>query len=147
MSWCPMSRAGLTDAERDKASTRRIIVLLLLAHGAFVGLVVLCSAVLIGGTQWGIKSSTVYLDGMALAAQDERVQATLGEPIDAGWIWSASASFKNDSGSAVMRIPLEGPEAEGELFLQAEKSAGDWTFGRAEVQVDSTSIDLLVPVG
>ena len=48
------------------------------------------------------------------------------------------------SGNADLTIPISGPKGKGTLYVVATKSAGEWTYSKLVVKIDSTgeTIDL-----
>ncbi len=56
-----------------------------------------------------------------------------------------NVNVSGGSGYADLSFSLSGPKGKGTLYLVAQKSAGEWTFKRLEVQVEGRRerIDLL----
>ena len=52
-------------------------------------------------------------------------------------------SVSGGSGEAELSVPLQGSKGAGTLYLEADKSAGDWDFDVAKVDVNGSKIDLL----
>ena len=72
------------------------------------------------------------------------VQTELGTPVEAGWLVSGNIETSGGSGTTDLSIPLSGPEGSGTLFLEAEKSAGEWRFSYITLDLDEGGeIDLL----
>jgi hypothetical protein len=49
-----------------------------------------------------------------------------------------------DSGKADLTIPISGPNGNGSIYVVATKFAGEWSYSRMMVKIDSTgeTIDL-----
>lgn len=91
-----------------------------------------------------LKSSDAYTEALARAQKDRRVQAALGEPIEAGFFVSGNISLNNDRGHADLRIPISGPNGNATIYVVANKAAGKWTYTRLDVVPDGGErIDLL----
>ena len=92
-----------------------------------------------------MKSSDAYKMAVAKAKANPEVIAALGTPIEEGWFITGNISVNGPSGNAELSIPLQGPNAKGTIFLEAKKSAGQWTFSLLEVEVPGREarIDLL----
>lgn len=81
---------------------------------------------------------------VARAKADSHVVAALGTPINEGLFLSGSTSVNGGSGDADLTIPISGPKGKGTIYAVATKAAGQWTFSRLAVKIDSTgeTIDL-----
>jgi hypothetical protein len=104
---------------------------------AFAGFVIL---VVFGA----LKQSDVYQTALARAKADQRVTAALGTPVSEGWWLSGSTKVTGRSGEADLSIPISGPKGKGTIYAVATKSAGEWTFSKLAVKIDSSgeTIDL-----
>ncbi len=91
-----------------------------------------------------LKQTDVYKMAVARAKGDPRVIAALGSPIDEGWYLSGTTNVNGGSGNADLSIPISGPKGKGTIYAVATKSAGEWTYSKLVVKIDSTSetIDL-----
>jgi hypothetical protein len=109
----------------------------LVLGGAFVAFLVL---VIFGA----LKQSDVYKMALARAKADSRVIAALGTPISEGWYLSGNTNVNGASGDADLSIPISGPKGKGTIYAVATKSAGEWTYSKLVVKIDSTgeTIDL-----
>ena len=109
----------------------------LVLGGAFVAFLVI---VIFGA----LKQSDVYKTAVARAKSDSRVIAALGTPIEEGWFLSGNTNVNGGSGNADLSIPISGPKGKGTIYAVATKSAGEWTFSKLNVKIDSTgeTIDL-----
>jgi hypothetical protein len=92
-----------------------------------------------------IKSSWACSQGVDLARHNHNVVEKLGEPIETGWFVFGSIEVAGPTGDAHIAVPLHGPQNSGTLYVDAHKSAGQWQFDRAEVEVNGQEkrIDLL----
>ena len=109
----------------------------LVLGGAFVAFLVI---VIFGA----LKQSDAYKMALARAQADQRVIAALGAPISDGWFLSGTTNVNGGSGNADLTIPISGPKGKGTLYVVATKSAGEWTYSKLVVKIDSTgeTIDL-----
>ena len=91
-----------------------------------------------------LKQSDAYKLAVARAKADSRVVAALGSPIEEGWYLSGNTNVNGASGDADLSIPISGPKGKGTIYAVATKSAGEWTYSKLQVKIDSTgeTIDL-----
>ena len=92
-----------------------------------------------------LKQSDAYKMAVARAKSDPRVTAALGTPIDEGWYLSGHTNVNNGAGDADLSIPISGPKGKGTIYAVATKSAGDWSYSKLQVKIESTgeTIDLV----
>ncbi|MBX3712228.1 MAG: hypothetical protein KF800_09735 [Lysobacter sp.] len=92
-------------------------------------------------------SSDVAMEAKRRAQQDPRVIEALGQPVEPGWFIQGNQQTSGPNGRASLQIPLEGPKAEGDLYIEAVKRVGRWQYRTLTVVVDgrSTDIDLRTP--
>jgi len=110
---------------------------LILLFGAFI-------AVVLGAASGMMKSSDAYKEGLARAQASAAVTEALGTPIAPGWFTSGSVSVTGGSGEARLEIPISGPKSKGTIYVEATKSAGEWSYSKLEVVTASGErIDLL----
>jgi hypothetical protein len=109
----------------------------LVLGGAFAAFLVL---VIFGA----LKQTDIYQNAVARAKADPRVTAALGTPINEGWWLSGNTEVSGGSGEANLSIPISGPKGKGTIYAVATKSAGEWTFSKLTVKIDSSgeTIDL-----
>lgn len=91
-----------------------------------------------------LKQTDVYQTAVARAKADQRVTNALGTPIEEGWFLSGNTNVNGSSGDADLSIPISGPKGKGTIYTVATKSAGEWTYSKLVVKIDSTgeTIDL-----
>ena len=91
-----------------------------------------------------LKQTDVYKMAVARAKGDSRVIAALGTPVEEGWYLSGNTNVNGGSGNADLSIPISGPKGKGTIYAVATKSAGEWTYSKLVVKIDSTgeTIDL-----
>ena len=91
-----------------------------------------------------LKQSDAYKIAVARAKGDSRVMAALGTPIEEGWYLSGTTNVNGASGDANISIPISGPKGKGTIYAIATKSAGEWTYSKLQVKIDSSgeTIDL-----
>lgn len=104
------------------------------AFAAFIILVVFAA----------LKQTDVYQTALSRAKADQRVISALGTPIEEGWFLKGSTQTSGSSGEADLTIPISGPNGKGTIYAVATKSAGDWTYSKLVVKIDSSgeTIDL-----
>ena len=109
----------------------------LILGGAFAAFLVL---VVFGA----LKQSDVYKMAVARAKSNARVTAALGTPIEEGWYLSGKTNVNGASGNADLSIPISGPKGKGTIYAVATKSAGEWSYSKLTVKIESTgdTIDL-----
>lgn len=109
----------------------------LILGGAFVAFLVLV-------VFSALKQSDAYKIAVARAKADSRVTSALGTPITEGWYLSGNTNVNGASGDADLSIPISGPKGKGTIYAVATKSAGEWTYSKLAVKIDSTgdTIDL-----
>ena len=92
-----------------------------------------------------MKSSDAYQQALQAARKDPAVAVALGEPIKEGWFIMGNINVNGPSGEANLQIPISGPKGEGDIYLEATKSAGQWSYSTLLVRVDGSDepIDLL----
>lgn len=92
-----------------------------------------------------MQSSGSYTQALARARQAPALIEKLGTPIHAGLLMTGKITEKDDTGSANLAIPLDGPKGEATLHVRATKSSGVWTFSQLDVDMKATKqrIDLL----
>jgi hypothetical protein len=92
-----------------------------------------------------IKNSDAYSQALARAKESPAVIEALGNPIKEGYFTSGSINETGPSGDAELAIPISGPKGSGTIYLEAEESAGQWSFSKLEVEVEKSGerIDLL----
>jgi hypothetical protein len=92
-----------------------------------------------------MKSSDAYKDAVAKARAHPAVQESIGTPIEEGLVVTGNIHVSGSSGNADLSIPLSGPKGDATLFVQAQKSAGQWIYSTLVVEIRATKqrIDLL----
>lgn len=92
-----------------------------------------------------MKSSDAYKHALQEAKTNPAVVQALGEPIEEGWFAMGNISVNGPSGKAELQIPISGPKGEGNIYLEATKSAGQWNYSTLLVRVEGSDrpIDLL----
>ncbi|MDV0438609.1 cytochrome c oxidase assembly factor Coa1 family protein [Xanthomonas sacchari] len=95
------------------------------------------------------KSSEPYRVGVMAAQRDPRVAAALGAPIKDGIMPSGSFnSSGGGSGNAELSVSLHGTRANGTLYIEAERHAGEWHYTTLQVLPDAgEAIPLLDALG
>lgn len=116
-------------------------LLCLLCVSVFVGAILLFLSALFGM----MRSSDVYAIAMQRARDNPQVIEALGTPIEPGWYLTGEMNTSGASGNANLQIPISGPNGEGDLYVEAKKSAGRWDYRTLIVDIDgrTAQIDLL----
>ncbi|MBO9880760.1 cytochrome c oxidase assembly factor Coa1 family protein [Xanthomonas sp. D-109] len=106
-------------------------------------------AVFVLGIARVTKSSEPYRVGVMAAQRDPRVAAALGAPIKDGIMPSGSFNSSGaGSGNAALSVSLHGTRANGTLYIEAERHAGEWHYTTLQVLPDAgEAIPLLDALG
>lgn len=96
-----------------------------------------------------VVSAAPMDEALQAATSDPEVQRVLGTPIKSNPLErQVSINSTNGRGHARMRLPLDGPTADGVLQAEANKDGEAWTFSRLVVEVPGErDIDLLESSG
>ena len=94
------------------------LLVVLLAFGGCMGMV--------AGLFGMMRDTEPFRDGLARAQRSEAVIAAIGEPVEAGWLFSGVINESGGSGRADYTIPLSGPRGKGTLYVEARKRQGRW---------------------
>ena len=102
-------------------------------------------AAIFGIVETSFRSSGPYTHALAQAQANSQVSEKLGQPLKPGWLVSGSINVNGDSGDADISIPISGPRGKGEIYVVANKIAGEWQYKTLQVAVDGQQdrIDLL----
>lgn len=113
---------------------------ILLIIATFIGIIV---AAVFGA----IRSTDPYKQALHRAQNDPRVIAALGSPVKPGFFAiGGTINVDGGAGNADIYFPIGGPKAKGTVYVEAKKSAGDWSYSVMKVKVeDGPAIDLLSP--
>ncbi|WP_254459979.1 cytochrome c oxidase assembly factor Coa1 family protein [Xanthomonas sacchari] len=106
-------------------------------------------AVFVLGLARVTKASEPYRVGVMAAQHDPRVAAALGAPIKDGIMPSGSISTSGaGNGNASLSVSLHGSRANGTLYIEAERHAGEWHYTTLQVLPDAgEAIPLLDALG
>jgi hypothetical protein len=102
---------------------------------AFVGFVVLILFFVFGL----IKSSDAYKQALSEARSNTAVTNALGSPIKEGFLVSGNINVSGASGNADLAIPISGPKGKATIYVEAVKSAGEWSFSKLVVRLEETN--------
>lgn len=116
-------------------------LLCLFGAAAFAGFI----ALIMFAVFEGMRSSDAYATAMQRAREHPQVTGALGTPIEPGWYVSGQMNLSGASGEASLQIPISGPKGEADIYVEAEKAAGRWTYSTLIVDIDGRDepIDLL----
>jgi hypothetical protein len=92
-----------------------------------------------------MKSSDAYKLALQRVQASPASTSALGTPIREGWLVMGNIQVNGPSGAADLQIPVSGPTGEGDVFVEATRSAGAWSFQTLTLQLDADGkrIDLL----
>jgi hypothetical protein len=119
-------------------------LLLLAGFGCVVASGVCCVGTGVFGVFGLMKTSPVYLDGLAKVQESYSAQQLLGTPIEAGWFISGEISEAPPTGSAEISFPVSGPKGSGTVSVSARKVEGEWVITRLVLVMDKTKHRLVI---
>ena len=82
-----------------------------------------------------MKSSDAYKLALDKAKSSPEVIEALGTPIREGYFTSGNINVSGPSGNADLAIPISGPKGGATIYLEAQKSAGEWSFSKLIVEI------------
>ncbi len=85
-----------------------------------------------------LKSSDAYQYALSRARENPAITSALGSPIKDGFFPSGNINVSGPSGEAKLAIPISGPKGEGTIYLEARKSAGEWSYSVLLVRIEQT---------
>lgn len=103
----------------------------IVAFGAVAGFIFLIFSLVMGM----MKSSEPYKVAMERANASEQVQTALGTPVEPGIFMTGNINTSGASGAASLAIPISGPKGKGNLYVEARKTAGTWTYTTLEAHI------------
>ncbi len=86
-----------------------------------------------------MKSSDAYKQALAMASANPEVAEALGSPIKEGFFTSGNINVSGPSGNADLAIPISGPKGKATIYLEAHKSAGEWSFSKLVVELKGSN--------
>jgi len=104
--------------------------------GCLIALLLLCAfvAILFTVLDVSFRNSAVYQEALARAAGSSEVAARIGQPLRPGRVLQGQINVSGSTGTANMRIPVEGPRGKATIVLDAQKIDGTWVFRTLEVE-------------
>jgi len=118
-----------------------VIIILSVLLGIFL-LIAGCCTLLFVGVKKAMKSSQVYVLSIQRAQASPCATSKLGTPITAQGLPQGSANENNDSGSADLTIPIQGPQGSGNLHVIASRDNKVWTLTSLTLNVGGAQYDL-----
>lgn len=103
------------------------VIVYALMIASLVGLFFLVSSLL--------KSSDAYQLGLAKLHANAEAMAVLGPPISTGMV-QGSIETSGPTGSAKISFSVKGQNAQGTVYLDAQKDLGQWKANRIELEID-----------
>ncbi len=94
-----------------------------------------------------IKSSGAYTGAVTQAHASPAVTEALGTPLVEGFFVQGNINVTPASGVANLKIPISGPKGSGQVYAEATKSVGEWSYSVLSVKLDGSGqeINLLDP--
>src|SRR5690242_7952002 len=77
-----------------------------------------------------MKQSDAYQQALARAKASPAVVEALGQPLKEGFFTSGNINVNGPNGDAELAIPISGPKGGGTIYLEANKSTGEWSFSK-----------------
>lgn len=108
-----------------------------LAGLAVWGLGILFAVGLFFAITAAMKSSEAYQMASSAVVSDERVREAFGTPLTFGTPMG-NIEVNGPSGEANLSFAVSGPQAEGTVFVEAEKRMGAWVIRRLDVQPEGS---------
>ncbi|MEW5743343.1 MAG: cytochrome c oxidase assembly factor Coa1 family protein [Myxococcota bacterium] len=90
-----------------------------------------------------IEGSPVFAEAIQKANSSPEVTAALGSPITPGGMLQGEVKDSGGTGTASLKVPIEGPKGKGTLYVEATKSGADWKFTSLTADVGGKSVNLL----
>jgi hypothetical protein len=81
-----------------------------------------------------IKHSDVYREAYTRAANDPRVVAALGTPIEKGWWVMGKVSVDTNGGLANIDFPISGPKGSARVHASASRDTEAWSYSSLVVR-------------
>jgi hypothetical protein len=81
-----------------------------------------------------IKRSDVYREAYTRAANDPRVVAALGTPIEKGWWVMGSVHIDDNTGTANIDFPISGPKGNARVHAAASRESDAWSYSSLVVR-------------
>ena len=114
-----------------------------------LGMCVLCcggfSGAIVTGVTAMMKGSTPYQEAMVLVQENDTLQQELGTPIAPSFFVTGNMQTSGSSGTASLVWTVSGPEGSAIIYLEADKTAGQWVFDSVIARMDASGdiVDLL----
>jgi Cytochrome oxidase complex assembly protein 1 len=124
-------------------SRKKMWVIIILSVLLFLFLLIAgcCTALYFGVTK-ALKSSQVYVMSIQRAQASPCAISKLGQPINAQGLPQGSSNENNDSGSADLTIPIQGPQGSGSLHAIASRDNKVWTLTSLTLNAGGAQYDL-----
>ncbi len=91
-----------------------------------------------------VKRSDVYREAYTRSANDPRVVAALGSPIEKGWWVIGNVSLEGNSGIANIDFPISGPKGSARVHVSATRDSDAWNYSTLIVRPEAGgTIDVL----
>jgi hypothetical protein len=74
------------------------------------------------------------------ARSNPTVANALGSPIKEGFLVSGNINVNGASGNAELAIPISGPKGKATIYVEAVKSAGEWSFSKLVVKLEQQNV-------
>jgi YD repeat-containing protein len=135
----PSSQAKTTPPERHSVA---------LIVGPVALLVLLAGLGLFKLYDHHLRACPAFSTALDLMAHSVPAQVALGKPVRVGFVVRGVVHANDESGYAILTIPVHGPTAKGSLYVVANREGRRWDIERAVLHSDNGSrrIDLTPPV-
>lgn len=91
-----------------------------------------------------IKSTDAYKEARSRAANDPRVIAAIGSPIEAGFFVSGNVNVQSNRGDADISFSVSGPKGKAAVHAVATRDATGWHYSELTAKPQNAAvIDLL----
>jgi hypothetical protein len=99
----------------------------------------------IGVPMAAMKNSEAFGLSFAEVQRNEQLRMELGEPIEAGLFVTGNIQISGPDGEANLQYSVEGPKAEGQVYVYALKHAGLWELQELVIETPGKRIAVIEP--
>jgi hypothetical protein len=133
----------VSEEEGTKAATPRRPYL----RKVWIGVGILAVILMFVGSLWYavatmIRSSDPYKLAITQAEASPCVSASIGKPLEEGWLTTGGIEESTEKGSAKLSIPVRGRGGRGRLVVSAEKRQGNWSISTLSLAMGDREIQI-----
>ncbi len=90
-------------------------------------------------------SSYAYREALLRVQNDQAIVASLGSPIESGYMILGEVNSTGPAGHAALEIPIRGPNGRGTIYVEANEHLGVWKLTGLIVEINQSGrrMDLL----